>query len=43
MSRDDAERIEDIREACRKLSEIASAGRDTFNESWLARDAASHS
>ena len=42
MSRDDAERIEDIREACRKLSEIASAGRDTFNESWLARDAASH-
>ncbi len=36
MSRGDAERIEDIREACRKLSEIASAGRDTFDESYVA-------
>ena len=29
MSRDDAERIEDIREACRKLAEIVATGRDT--------------
>ena len=27
MSRDDAERIEDIREACRKLAEIVATGR----------------
>ena len=33
MSRSDAERIEDIREASRKLAEIASVGRDTFDES----------
>ena len=33
MSRGDAEQIEDIREACRKLVEIASAGRDTYDES----------
>ena len=30
MSRDDAERIEDIREACRRLAKIASVGRDTY-------------
>ena len=42
MSRDDAERIEDIREACRKLAEIVATGRDTFDESWVVRDAANY-
>ena len=42
MSRDDAKRIEDIREACRKLAKIASTGRDKYDESWVLRDAANY-
>lgn len=40
MSRSDTERIQDIKECCHKLAEIASKGRRTYDKKWVLRDAA---
>lgn len=42
MSRSDEERLQDILERCRRPAEIASKGRDEYDEDWLVRDAANY-
>ena len=42
MSRSDAERVADILDSCRRLNEIASAGKDEFFAGEILQDAASY-
>ena len=40
MTRNDAERVHDILDACNKLVEIAALGRAEFDRSWILQSAA---